>query len=105
MCSHVCSVCYWLIRDALLLYPGVVSMRLHLPCFDVFEFRCGWLGCYPCGRLKHNSSVQLEFGGWGLMTVLNRGFISPGFCSGMSLPSRWRDWIFEVLPRLFQPPL
>ena len=29
--------------------------------------------------------------GLGLMTVLNRGFISPGFCSGMSLPSRWRD--------------
>jgi len=55
MCSHVCIVCYWLIGDALLMYSGVVSMRLHVPCFDVcWEFRCGWLGWYPCGRLKHN---------------------------------------------------
>ena len=35
MCSHVCSVCYWLIGDALLMYSGVVGLRLHLPCFDV----------------------------------------------------------------------
>ena len=50
------------------------------------------LGWYPCSRLKHNWSVHVECGGWGLMTVLNRGFISPGFCSGMNLPSRWKDW-------------
>jgi len=31
----MCSVCYWLIGDALLMHSGVVSMRLHLPCFDV----------------------------------------------------------------------
>jgi len=35
MCSHVCSVCYWLIGDSLLMCSGVVSLRLHLPCFDV----------------------------------------------------------------------
>jgi len=35
MCSHVCSVCYWLIGNALLMYFGVVSLRLHLPYFDV----------------------------------------------------------------------
>jgi len=35
MCSHVCSVCYCLNGDALLMYSGVVSMRLHLHCFDV----------------------------------------------------------------------
>jgi len=35
MCSRVCGVCYWLNVDALLMYSGVVSLRLHLPCFDV----------------------------------------------------------------------
>jgi len=34
-------------------------------------------------------------GEWGLGVNdrFERGFISPGFCSGMSLPSRWRDWM------------
>jgi len=36
MCSHVCSVCYWLIGVALLMYSGVVSLRLRLPFFDVW---------------------------------------------------------------------
>jgi len=46
MCSHVCSVCYWLIGDAFLIYCGVVSLRLHLPCFDVcWSFGvAGWSG-------------------------------------------------------------
>ena len=51
------------------------------------------LDLYPCSRLKHNWSVHMECGGWRLMTVLNRGFISPGFCSGMRLPSWWSDWM------------
>ena len=59
----------------------------------VLEFRCGWLGWYACGRLKHNWSVHVECGGWGLVTVLNRAFVSQGICSGMSLPCRWRDWM------------
>ena len=29
MCSHVCSVFYWLSGDGLLMYSGVVSLRLH----------------------------------------------------------------------------
>ena len=47
----------------------------------------GW-GCVVsvCG-IKHYWSVHVECGGWGLKTVWNRGFISSGFCSGMSLPS------------------
>jgi len=94
MCSHVCSVFYWLIGKALLMYSGVVSLRLHLPCFDVcWSFSVAGLGWYLCSRLKHNWSVHVERGGWGLMTVLNREFISPGFCSRMSLPSWWRDWM------------
>ena len=32
-------------------------------------------------RLKHYWSVHVECGGWGLMTVWNRRFISPGLCS------------------------
>jgi len=92
MCSHVCSVYYWLIADALLMYSDVVILRLHLPCFDVcWSFGVAGLGCYLCSRLKHNWSDRVECGGWGLMTVLNRGFIYHGFCSGMCLPSRWRD--------------
>ena len=94
MCSHVCGVFYWLIGDALLMYSGDVSLRLHLPCFDVcWSFGVAGLGWHPCGRLKHNCSVHVECGGWGLVIVLNRGFISPGFCSGMSLPSRRREWM------------
>ena len=31
--------------------------------------------------------------GWGLMAVWNNGLVSPGFCSGISLPSCWRVWI------------
>ena len=29
----------------------------------VLEFRCGGLGWYLCGRLKHNWSVHVECGG------------------------------------------
>jgi len=51
MCSHVCSVCYWLIGDALLMYSGVVSLRLHLPCFDAcWSFgAAGWGGIRVAG--------------------------------------------------------
>ena len=53
MCFHVCSVFYWLIGDTLLMYSGVVSLRLHLPCFDVcWSFSVAGLGWYPCSRLK-----------------------------------------------------
>jgi len=80
LCSHVCSVFYWLIGDALLMSSGAVSLRLHLPCFDVcWSFGVVGLGWYPCSRLKYNWSVHVESGGLGLMTVLNRGLISPGF--------------------------
>jgi hypothetical protein len=82
MCSQVHRVFYWLIGDALLMYSGVVSLRLYLLSFDMcWSFGVAGLGWYPCSRLKHNWSV------------LNRGFIYPGFCSGMSLSSRWRDWM------------
>ena len=30
MCSHVCSVFYWFIGDALLMYSGAVNLRLHV---------------------------------------------------------------------------
>jgi hypothetical protein len=94
MCSLVCSVFYWLIGDALLMYCGVEILRLYLPCFDVcWSFGVAGLGWYPCSRLKYKWSVDVECRAWGLMTVLNRGFISPGFCSGMCLPYRWRDWM------------
>jgi len=76
MCSYVCSVFYWLIDDALLMYPGVVCLRSLLPCFNVcWNFDVAGLGWYPCSRLKHNWSLHVECTGWGLMTVLNRGFI------------------------------
>jgi hypothetical protein len=96
MCSHVCSVFYWLTGDALLMYSGVVSLRLHLPCFDVcWSYGVARLGWYRCSRLNHNWSVHVACGSWGLMTVLNRGIISPGFCSRMCLLSRLRDQVCE----------
>jgi len=42
MCSHVCSVFYWLIGDALLMYSGIVSLfRLHTTALSQF------LGYFP----------------------------------------------------------
>jgi len=53
MCSHVCSVFYWLIGDALLTYCDDVSLRLHLPCFNLcWSFGMAGLVWYPCSRLK-----------------------------------------------------
>jgi len=40
----------------------------------------GWGGVVSGCRLKHYWSIHVEFGGWGLMTVWNREFISPGMC-------------------------
>jgi len=85
----VCSVFYWLTGNALLIYYVIVNLRLHIPWLHVCcSFGVVGLEWYPCCRLKYNWSVHVECGGWGLMTVLNRGFVSPGPCSGMSLPSR-----------------
>jgi len=59
-------------------------MSLHIPdsmCVGVMLwFR--WSGVVPYG-LKHHWSVHVESGGWGLITVWNRGFISPGLCPGV----------------------
>jgi len=38
----------------------------------------------------------VECGGWGLMTVWNRGFISPGLCSGMSLFKKYRVYVGSI---------
>jgi len=63
LCSHVCSMFYWMIGNALLIYYVTVNLRLHIPWFDV----CWRLGVvvlewYPCCRLKNNWSVQVECG-------------------------------------------
>ena len=61
-------------------------MNLHIPgtmCVGVtLWFGCG--GVVSGSRLKNYWSVHVECGSWGLMAVWNRGFISPGLCSGMS---------------------
>jgi len=59
----------------------------------VLVLRCGLAGVVWCGirmQLKHYWSVHVKCGGWALMAVWNRGFISSGPCSGMNLPSWWR---------------
>ena len=74
MCSHVCSVFCWLTGDAFLMYCGVVSLRLHLPCFDVcWSFGVAGLGWYRCSRPKHNWSVRVKCGSWGFMAVWIEG--------------------------------
>jgi len=35
-------------------------------------------------RLKNNCSLHVVCGGWGLMAFWNSGFVSPGYCSGIS---------------------
>jgi len=54
-------------------------MGLHIPgtmCVGVTLW-FGWGGVVSVCWLKSYWSVHVECGGWGLMTVLNRGFISP----------------------------
>jgi len=61
MCYHVCSVFYWLIGDVLLMYSGVVILRLHLPCFDAcWSFGVAGLGWYPCSRLKPATRIPTQ---------------------------------------------
>jgi len=61
---------YWLIGNALLIYYVIVNLRLHIPWFHVcWSFGMVGLEWYPCCRLKHNRSVHVECGGWGLMTI------------------------------------
>ena len=64
-------------------------MNLHIPSMTrvgvILWF--GWGGVLSGCRLKHYWSVHVECEGWGLITVCNRRFISPGLCCGTSLPS------------------
>jgi len=67
LCSDVCSMFCWLIGNALLIYYVIVHLRLHIPWFDVcWSFGVVGLEWYPCCRLKHNWSVHVECGGWGV---------------------------------------
>jgi len=53
-------VFYWLIDDALQMYCGDVSLRLHLPCFDVCcIFGVAGLGWYLCSRLKLQPATRI----------------------------------------------
>jgi len=76
-------------------YPDAVCMSYHIPgsMYAGVTVWFGWGGVVSLCRLKHYWSVHVGCGGWGLMAVWNSVFVSPGFCSGMSLPSWWRDWI------------
>ena len=66
-----------------------MNLRLYIPQFVVcWSFGVAGFEYCPCCRLKHKCSFHVVCGGWRLMTVRNSGFISPGLCSGMSVPSR-----------------
>ena len=89
-------VCSLFFDDVFWIYFDVKYMSLHIPdsmCVGVTLW-FGWGGVVSGCRLKHSWYVHVGCGGWGLMAVWNMGFISPGLCSGMSLPSWWRDWIY-----------
>ena len=46
-------------------------------------------------RLNHYWPVHCgPWGFWGFMTAWNKGFVSPGLCSGMSFLWWWRAWIW-----------
>jgi len=59
-----------------------VYLSLHIPgsmCVGVtLWYGCG--GVVSICRLKHYWPVHVECGGWELMTVWNRGLVSPGLC-------------------------
>jgi len=49
----VCSVFYWLIGNALLIYYVIVKLRLHIPWLDVcWGYGAVGLEWCPCCRLK-----------------------------------------------------
>ena len=37
-----------------------ITTLVVCPCFDVLEFRCGWLEWYPCGRLQAATGIPLQ---------------------------------------------
>ena len=83
MCA-VCSVVGWrCFADVLWCCEFEIAPTLFR-C--VLEFRCGQVGVVSV--YKAEAQPVCSCGGWGLMTVLNREFISPGFCSGL-VTSSW----------------
>jgi len=82
-----------------------VYLSLHIPgsiCVGVsLWFGCG--GVESVCRLNHYWSVHVECGGWGFMTVWNRGLISPGLCSVMSkLTLALRTILYPIPPPRMQ---
>jgi len=65
LCSHVCSMFYWLMGNALLIYYVTVNLRLHIPWIDMcWEFRCGWVGVVSV--LQAEEQLVCSCGMWGL---------------------------------------
>ena len=87
--QHVSNVSTSIFRSLRLIcwvISWVVSFWFDV-CWCYGVVRLGWCGVVSLCRLKHHWSVRVGCGGWGLMAVWNSGFVSPGLCSGMSLPS------------------
>jgi len=68
-----------------------MSYHVHVSMCVGVTVWFSWGGVVSLCRLKHYWSVCVGCGDWGLMAVWNSGFVSPGLCSGISLPSRLRD--------------
>ena len=65
-------------------------LHFHIPgsvCVGV-PFQCGYGGVVSLCSLKHYWPAHVGCGGWGLMTVWNRGLVSPGLCSVNCNPIR-----------------
>jgi len=88
-----CSLCVVCSNNVSSIYSDFMYLSLHIPglmCAGVtLWFSCGGV-VFVC-RLKHYWPVHVECGGLGINDHLEKGLVSPGLCSGMSLPSWWRD--------------
>jgi hypothetical protein len=90
-----CLCVYWFIAcyyNVPWICSIVVWKSYHVPvsvCTGVLvRFGRSWV-VSDC-RLEHYWFVRVGWSGRGLKAAWNNGLVSPGFCLGISFPSRWR---------------
>ena len=65
----MCSIFCCLIGNYSLKYSVILNLILNISCLDTCWSSCVVaLEWYTCCMLKHNWSVHVEFGNWGIMT-------------------------------------
>ena len=88
-CSVVLEHFVWYIMHLFWWYALYIPDLRHA---DVMYRDCLLAMWYPSVGWTTTDLFIVEF--WGFMTAWNKGFVSPGLCSGMSFLWWWRAWIW-----------